>query len=59
MSKEQLESEIKTVKDQLSHPENLGTKTSVYTRVTGYYRNIADMNDGKRNECKDRKSFNV
>lgn len=52
-----LDSQITGIKEQLSHPENLGTKTSVYTRVTGYYRNIADMNDGKRNECKDRKSF--
>ena len=37
----------------------MATKISVYTRVTGYYRNIADMNDGKRNECKDRKSFEI
>lgn len=59
MSKEQLESEIKTVKDQLSHPESLGTKTSVYTRITGYFRNIADFNPGKLNEYKDRKSFNI
>lgn len=59
MNKEQLESEITTVKDQLSHPESLGTKTSVYTRVTGYYRNIADMNDGKKNECKDRLSYKI
>ena len=54
-----LDSQITGIKEQLSHPENLGTKTSVYTRVTGYYRNIADMNDGKRNECKDRKSFEI
>lgn len=52
-----LDTQIASIKDQLAHPENLGTKTSVYTRVTGYYRNIADMNDGKRNECRDRKSF--
>ena len=59
MSKEQLESEIETVKDQLSHPENLGTKTSVYTRITGYYRCVSDFNEGKKNEYKDRKSCKI
>lgn len=59
MSKEQLESEIKIVKDKLAHPEDLGTRTSVYTRITGYYRSVEMFNLGKQNEYKDRKSFNI
>lgn len=50
---------IASIKEQLAHPENLGTKTSIYTRVTGYYRDINNMNDGKREEYKDRKSYSL
>lgn len=59
MSKEQLKSEIREVKDKLAHPENLGEKVSVYTRITGYYRCSSDFNPGKQNEYKDRKSFKI
>ena len=58
-NKEHLESEIREVKDQLNHPESLGTKTSVYTRITGYYRCSSDFNPGKQNEYRDRKSFKI
>lgn len=51
--------EVKAIREMLKHPETLGTKTSIYTRVTGYYRNVADFNNGKKNEVKDRKSFKI
>lgn len=53
------EEQIKMIKEQLAHPENLGSKCSVYTRVTGYYRNVANFNDGKKNEFNDRKSYDI
>lgn len=59
MNKEQVESEIREVKDLLKHPENLGEKVSVYTRITGYYREISAFNPGKQNEYKDRKSYKI
>ena len=36
-----------------------GAKTEVYSRITGYYRPIANWNDGKAQEYKDRKVYNV
>ena len=34
-------------------------KTEVYSRITGYYRPIQNWNDGKAQEYKDRKVYNI
>ena len=36
-----------------------GGKTEVYSRITGYYRPIQNWNDGKAQEYKDRKVYNI
>jgi len=36
-----------------------GEKTEVYSRITGYYRPVQNWNDGKAQEFKDRKVYNV
>ena len=36
-----------------------GRKTEVYSRITGYYRPVQNWNDGKSQEFKDRKVYNV
>ncbi len=36
-----------------------GQKTEVYSRITGYYRPVQNWNDGKAQEFKDRKVYNV
>ena len=36
-----------------------GRKTEVYSRITGYYRPVQNWNDGKSQEYKDRKVYNV
>lgn len=36
-----------------------GKKTEVYSRITGYYRPVQNWNDGKREEFKDRKVYNI
>ena len=36
-----------------------GKKTEVYSRITGYYRPVANWNDGKAQEYKDRKVYNI
>ena len=35
------------------------TKCEVYSRVVGYLRPVDNWNEGKREEFKDRKLFNV
>jgi len=45
---EALKEEIKNVK---------GSKTEVYTRIVGYFRNTNDWNNGKKEEYKDRITF--
>ena len=35
------------------------TRCEVFTRVTGYLRPVSNFNDGKYQEYKDRKMFNV
>ena len=34
-------------------------KTEVYSRITGYYRPVQNWNDGKQQEFKDRKVYNI
>ncbi len=36
-----------------------GAKTEVYSRITGYYRPIQNWNDGKAQEYKDRKVYDI
>ena len=36
-----------------------GEKTEVYSRITGYYRPVRNWNDGKSQEYKERKTYNV
>ncbi len=36
-----------------------GKKTEVYSRITGYYRPVQNWNDGKREEFKDRKVYDL
>ena len=36
-----------------------GSKTEVYSRITGYYRPVQNWNDGKSQEYKDRKVYNA
>ncbi len=36
-----------------------GKETEVYSRITGYYRPVRNWNDGKSQEFKDRKVYNV
>ena len=36
-----------------------GQKTEVYSRITGYYRPVQNWNDGKSQEFKDRKTYDV
>ena len=38
---------------------NCGKETEVYSRITGYYRPVKNWNDGKAQEYKDRKVYNV
>nr|MCR5294919.1 ribonucleoside triphosphate reductase [Lachnospiraceae bacterium] len=36
-----------------------GQKTEVYSRITGYYRPIQNWNDGKAQEYRDRRVYNI
>ena len=36
-----------------------GKKTEVYSRITGYYRPVQNWNDGKLQEYRDRREYNV
>ncbi|MCQ2506134.1 MAG: ribonucleoside triphosphate reductase [Lachnospiraceae bacterium] len=36
-----------------------GQKTEVYSRITGYYRPVANFNDGKAQEYKNRKAYDI
>ncbi len=44
--------------EQYTCPE-CGKKTEVYSRITGYYRPVQNWNDGKTQEYKDRKVYNI
>ncbi|MCR5093820.1 MAG: ribonucleoside triphosphate reductase [Lachnospiraceae bacterium] len=36
-----------------------GQKTEIYSRITGYYRPVANWNDGKVQEYQDRKNYDI
>jgi len=44
--------------EQYTCPE-CGRKTEVYSRITGYYRPVQNWNDGKAEEFKERKLYNI
>ncbi len=44
--------------EQWECPE-CGEKAEVYSRITGYYRPVLNWNDGKSQEYKDRKVYNI
>lgn len=44
--------------EQYTCPE-CGEKTEVYSRITGYYRPVQNWNDGKSQEFKDRKVYDI
>ncbi len=44
--------------EQITCP-HCGKKTEVYSRITGYYRPVANWNDGKAQEYKDRQVYNI
>ncbi len=46
------------VGEHYSCPE-CGEATEVYSRITGYYRPVQNFNDGKAQEYKDRKEYNI
>ncbi len=46
------------VGEQFVCPE-CGEKTEVYSRITGYYRPVQNWNDGKAQEYKDRKVYDI
>ena len=53
----EINKEIADLKAQLKNVK--GTETEVYTRIVGYYRVIKHWNEGKAQEYKERKLFNV
>ena len=46
---------ISNLKEQLLNVK--GRKTTIYTRIVGYYRAVKNWNNGKRAEFSDRKLF--
>jgi ribonucleoside-triphosphate reductase len=54
-TKEVIDAEI--LKHQVEFSKVRGTKTEVYTRIVGYYRNVDNFNIGKREEYKERKEY--
>ena len=48
-----------TIKGETEKMEKCGEKTEVYSRVTGYFRPVSNWNKGKKEEFKDRKTFDV
>ena len=44
---------------EVTHCPECGEPTEVYSRITGYYRPVQNWNDGKAQEYKDRKVYNI
>ena len=61
MSKEQevINRQIEIIEIALAKPEMLGTETEVYSRISGYYRNIKMWNKGKSEEFKERTDYKL
>lgn len=51
---------MQKINELKSRKENcLGTKCEVYSRVVGYLRPVSLWNEGKKEEFKIRKTFNI
>ena len=47
------------IKGEVYKCPECGMKTEVYSRITGYYRPVRNWNDGKAQEFKERKEYNI
>ncbi len=47
------------ISGEVSRCPDCGELTEVYSRITGYYRPVQNWNDGKTQEFKDRKVYNI
>ena len=54
-TKEVIDAEI--LKHHVEFSKVKGTKTEVYTRIVGYYRNVDNFNIGKKEEYRERKAY--
>ena len=54
-TKEVIDADI--LKQQIELDAVKGTKTEVYTRIVGYYRNVDNFNIGKKEEYRERKAY--
>ncbi len=54
---EEVEKEIAQTQAELNSVK--GTETEVYARIVGYYRAVRNWNQGKRDEFKNRKLFDI
>ena len=59
MTKEQVKEKITEIEAQMNDPKLCEGTASVYTRVSGYYRAVNNFNNGKKQEVKERKHYNV
>lgn len=57
MTVKEIDLQLKDLYEQLKNVK--GTKTEVYTRIVGYYRNMRDWNLGKKEEGLLRVPFDV
>ncbi len=54
MEKETLENSAVKVETK-----TCGKRTEVYSRIVGYFRPVSNWNEGKKQEFKDRKTYDV
>lgn len=59
MTKEQAKEKITEIESKMNDPKLCEGTASVYTRVSGYYRAVNNFNNGKKQEVKERKHYNV
>ena len=57
MSKEELTTKIKNLRKEKA--EAKGTECEVFSRIVGYLRPVQNWNDGKKEEFKLRKMYNL
>ncbi len=55
----QTKPETQTTKKEDQNMAKCGAKTEIYSRVCGYFRPVSNWNQGKREEFKDRKEYEV
>jgi anaerobic ribonucleoside-triphosphate reductase len=53
--KEDIDKEIEQLRNEYDTVH--GTKTEVYTRIVGYYRNVGNFNKGKAEEYRERLDY--